>query len=162
MIKERKGININCSACGIEFYVPRYRINSAKFCSHECQNHKQYDKHIFNCKSCGKEVITSPSRKIVSKKFCSLDCREVNCKNVIERRKLSKALTRLKRGSKSNRSLRRNVFLIKDKICEKCGYHEYDFCLDIHHIDNDPTNNELDNLSILCCICHRVLHKKGL
>ena len=79
--------------------------------------------------------------------------------SVMERRRKIKAIAALKRGSKSNRSLRRNVFLDKDKVCQICNYDEYDFCLDVHHIDNDPTNNEIDNIAVLCCICHRKLHK---
>lgn len=159
MGKERNGININCKACNKEFYVPRYRQYTAKFCSYECQNHKQYDKHIFNCLSCKKEVIISPSRKIESKKFCSLDCRESNAMGIKERRKHINALNKLKRGSKSSRGLRKHVFCFKDKICEICNYNEYEFCLDLHHIDNDPTNNELTNIAVLCCMCHKKLHK---
>jgi hypothetical protein len=159
MGKERNGVNINCIACRKEFYVPNYRKDSAKFCSHECQNHRQYDKHVFNCKSCGKKVVTSPSRKIASKKFCSLECREANAMGIKERRKQIKALSKLKRGSSGSRDLRKYVFLFVPKICEICRYDEYDFCLDLHHIDEDPTNNELDNISVLCCMCHRKLHK---
>lgn len=160
MSKVKSGTNINCVACNKEFYIPNYRRLTAKFCSIECQNHKQYDKHVFNCLACGKQVVTSPSRKISSKKFCSLDCRESNAIGIKERRKLSRALTKLKRGSSSNRGLRAHVFCIKDKVCQVCGYDEYDFCLDLHHIDEDPTNNEINNIAVLCCICHRKIHKK--
>lgn len=159
MSKVRNGVDIVCAACSKKFYVPKYREDSAKFCSHECQNHKQYDKYIFNCKSCGKEVITSPSRRKSIKKFCSLDCREANRMSIVERRKKIKAISKLKRGSSSSRGLRNHVFLLKDKICEICGYDEHVFCLDLHHIDEDPTNNEIDNIAVLCCMCHRKLHK---
>jgi hypothetical protein len=36
--------------------------------------------------------------------------------------------------------------------CEICQQIHYD---DIHHIDGDPTNNDLDNLRLLCVKCHR-------
>lgn len=160
MGKARSGVNVNCIACSNEFYVPSYRKDTAKFCSHECQNHKQYDKHIFNCKSCGKEVMTSLSRKTASKKFCSVECREANAMGIKERRKHAKALQKLKRGTSSNRGLRKYVFCFKPKICEVCNYDEYDFCLDLHHIDEDPTNNELINIAVLCCMCHKKLHKE--
>lgn len=158
-MKKRTGKIIICAACAKDFYVPKYRIETAKFCSLECQNHKQYNKFSFNCFTCNKEVLSPPSRKSRNKRFCSLDCTHANRMSVMERRRKIKAIAALKRGSKSNRSLRRNVFLVKDKVCQVCNYDEYDFCLDVHHIDNDPTNNEIDNIAVLCCICHRKLHK---
>ena len=100
MGKKRTGVNVNCIAYGKEFYVPSYRKDTAKFCSHECQNHKQYDKYVFNCKSCGKEVVTSLSHKTASKKFCSLECRQANAMGIKERNQRRKALCKLKRGSK--------------------------------------------------------------
>ncbi len=33
--------------------------------------------------------------------------------------------------------------------------------LEIHHIDRDPTNNDKDNLCLLCMRCHKALHKGG-
>lgn len=158
-MKKRNGVVLECKACNKEFYVPLYRKDTAKFCSLECQNHKQYDKYIFNCVTCGKEVETSPSRRDYRKKFCSHDCRNVNRLNAVERRALSRSLTKLKRGSHSSRGLRKYVFLHKDKMCDVCNYSEYDFCLDLHHKDNDPLNNELDNIAVLCCMCHKKLHK---
>ena len=51
------------------------------------------------------------------------------------------------------------MFTEKEKKCEVCGYSEHDFCLDIHHIDNNPNNNTIENLAVLCAIYHRKLHK---
>lgn len=51
--------------------------------------------------------------------------------------------------------------LIRDKIkkpeCETCGVYEWmgePVVLELDHIDNDHTNNELGNLQILCPNCH--------
>lgn len=60
----------------------------------------------------------------------------------------------------STKALRMLVWDFKDKKCEICGYEEYDFCLDIHHIDKDPQNNSKENLAVLCCMCHKKIHKK--
>lgn len=158
MSKEKNGVTLNCQACKKEFYVPKYRIKTARFCSIECQNHKQYTKYIFECDGCKKEVITSPSRENYKKRFCSVECREHKKMDIKERRRKQKAWVRLNRNS-SARTLRKDVFAIKEVKCEICGYNEYEFCLDVHHIDENPKNNELKNLAILCCMCHRKLHK---
>ena len=37
------------------------------------------------------------------------------------------------------------------RACCVCGSNVY---LQIHHIDNDPTNHDPDNLAVLCLECH--------
>lgn len=140
------------------FYVPAYRVKTAKFCSLECQNHKQYDKYRFCCEGCGKHVETSPSRRNYKKKFCSTECRWVNSQNEKVRRRKIKAYNISKRGT-TTKQFRKYVFEIVEKKCQFCGYCEHDFCLDLHHIDKDCTNNNIDNIAVLCVMCHRKLHK---
>lgn len=155
----RNGKNVICKVCLKEFYVPNYRVSSAKFCSIHCQNHKQYDKWIFNCVNCKKECVAPPSRRNYRKKFCSIECTNSKRQTDKELRKKIKALNVLSRGNNSSRRLRNNIFKIKKPQCEICGYNEYDFNIDLHHIDKNCNNNELHNISILCVMCHRKLHK---
>lgn len=156
----KSGINKICVACNKEFYVPKYRIESARFCSLICQNHKQYSRYKFICEGCGRNCETSPSRKNYKKKFCSLECREYKAKNDKERRKKQRALKIIKRGHHSKiRTLRKYISEFKEMKCEHCGYKEYEFCLDMHHKDHNPNNNSIENIGILCCMCHRKLHK---
>jgi len=49
--------------------------------------------------------------------------------------------------------------LIKEKShqCEKClltTWLEQNIVLEVHHIDGNRTNNNFDNLQLLCCNCH--------
>lgn len=162
MAKPRVGVNKICSACNIKYYVPNYRSEVSKFCSLICQNHKQYEgKRIkFTCFTCSKECTDSPCRINENRKYCSRECLEVQTKDRKEQARIAKAKYRLKYNNISSAALRKAVWIFKEKKCETCGYSEYDFCLDIHHIDKDPKNNNMDNLQVLCCICHKVLHKK--
>lgn len=159
MGKKRQGKNKFCEACQKEFYVPTYRIETAKFCSIECQNHKQYERYFFECKNCKKSCESSPSRRNYNKKFCSLECKNAKKQSEKERRSNTRAYNNKVRGFSSSRQLRRWIWEFKEKRCEVCGFDEYDFCLDIHHIDENPQNNDLENLVILCVICHRKHHK---
>lgn len=59
----------------------------------------------------------------------------------------------------SSDKLRRKIFRegIKQKKCECCGRFEWmgqQIPLEVHHKDGDKTNNNLDNLQILCPNCH--------
>ncbi len=160
MGKLKSGLIKTCQACKNEFYVPKYRSESAKFCSLYCQNHLQHDKYFYKCDFCGKNCTASPSRRRY-KKFCSVECREARADTEKQRRKKRKSLSVIRRGSVSqNRSLRPHIFRIVEPKCLICGYFEFECCLDLHHIDEDPRNNSIENIAILCCMCHRKLHKK--
>lgn len=62
----------------------------------------------------------------------------------------------------SNRLKRRLIREgIKAAKCEKCGVEEW--CgepapLELHHIDGCHTNHFIDNLQIVCCNCHGIIH----
>lgn len=49
--------------------------------------------------------------------------------------------------------------------CRYCGIsneehnEEYGQNLHVHHIDGDSDNNDLDNLAVLCKICHQKVHR---
>ena len=45
------------------------------------------------------------------------------------------------------------VLFLADRIC--CVCRNRGKPVQIHHIDEDPSNNELNNLSVLCFDCHR-------
>lgn len=48
---------------------------------------------------------------------------------------------------------------LSDDTCCICT--ERDKGIQLHHIDEDPTNNIIKNLAILCTNCHDKAHKKG-
>jgi len=47
----------------------------------------------------------------------------------------------------------------KGDRCEKCGFKPvHPIQLDVHHIDNNHSNNNESNLQTLCANCHRLCH----
>ena len=42
--------------------------------------------------------------------------------------------------------------------CEDCG--DAEIPLEVHHVDGDPFNNDLENLDGLCHACHRARHRR--
>lgn len=69
-----------------------------------------------------------------------------------DRKCMAKGLTR-KTVSKSMHHKRARKFIMD--FCETCRTDEN---LAVHHIDNDPTNNERSNLMTLCGSCHTHWH----
>lgn len=45
--------------------------------------------------------------------------------------------------------------------CAICGLEE-ECCLQVHHVDENRNNNEVENLIILCANCHCRVHRGGL
>jgi hypothetical protein len=156
MPKKKEGKIITCQACCKEFYVPKHRIETAKYCSVECNNHLKYTKQVKECKACKKEYTVSESRK--DKKFCSRECVNKEAMDVKERRKRNNSLFILKRGTDSTRSLKKHISRVRELFCDNCGYDKASYNIEIHHIDENPTNNVIENLAVLCVMCHRDLH----
>jgi 5-methylcytosine-specific restriction endonuclease McrA len=52
---------------------------------------------------------------------------------------------------------RRNAFNIYPHECAICGWDEDERVLEVHHLDEDRKHNNIENLRILCPICHKKL-----
>ena len=148
-----------CLVCKTPFSVRKYREQTAKYCGIECQNRAAL-KLVHTCKGCKKDFTTSASR--TNKKFCSMECRSLSANTTTERRNQQKAIQKLRRGSNSSRNLRKQIFRIVEPVCAVCDYNDKIYCIELHHIDNNPNNNNFDNIAVLCVICHRKLHNGDL
>jgi hypothetical protein len=98
------------------------------------------DKICLHCK-----ITFKPNRK--DKKYCSSRCK-VNAKNKRDPNRILK--TRL---------YNRPYYIYKQSICYRCGFVPEHSCqLDVHHIDYNHKNNDIENLQTLCANCHRLKH----
>lgn len=109
------------------------------------------------CTNCGKDIIKSTAqikRSKTGNMYCSRSC------SASKNNSLFKKWINHPQYKSGERVYRKNKFdSIKNPVCEKCGYDNI-LALDIHHIDRNRKNNNLDNLQILCCNCHRLEHRK--
>lgn len=138
-----------CFICGKAFQVIYHRVNVAKYCSQKCyhKSMKGRGNITVKCQTCEREFRISPSR-IHRKKFCSKICYAIwDC-------------TRPSRSPYPNnirRKLGRMGIVTK---CSTCGYSSHPEILEIHHIDHDRSNNQWDNLTVICPNCHKLHHFK--
>jgi hypothetical protein len=54
-------------------------------------------------------------------------------------------------------NLKKHLLLKYKNTCQKCNltiWQDEPIPLEVHHLDGDRTNNELENLDVLCCNCH--------
>lgn len=52
--------------------------------------------------------------------------------------------------------IRKEVFDLFESKCSECGESDKQL-LQVHHINKNPNDNNLDNLELLCIYCHAYL-----
>ena len=114
---------------------------------------RKYDRHYYICKKCGhgsgkewdekkgKWLGEEPKPKIIKVKGDSAGF------GLDEDKKSNK-----KKRVPIKTKVKREIFERADNTCQHCGENT---ALDIHHIDENPSNNRKNNLIVLCPNCHR-------
>lgn len=167
---EKRNNKFTCENCGIEFYDKKSK--KRKFCSHGCSaifNNKKRDKKIkikisnslLNKKDRQKKYCINCNKELINKqsKYCSSKCQiDYQYNNMILEWKNGNF-----NGIKGEYGISRYIkrFLIEKygEKCTKCGWNERNpytgnIPIEIDHIDGDYTNNEEENLTLLCPNCH--------
>lgn len=107
-----------------------------------------YERICKTCPVCKKEFETLKEHSR-EKMVCSRGCANSYFRSGVNN-------PNYKNGSGTNYRFR--AFLHKEKKCEKCGWSEYPEILEVHHRDRDRSNNDLENLEVLCPTCHEIEH----
>lgn len=161
-------IEKKCKECGESFFDTTITHKSI-FCSTSCASKNLHDRIIkeVSCIKCGRifefKGTTSP-------KYCK-KCRRVRNVEITQSYNVRHGLMEehnIGSGSgglvsinnhcyKNGIGSYRKVKLASMKIieCENCHSTKN---LEVHHIDYDRTNNEIDNLKLLCKSCHKKIH----
>jgi hypothetical protein len=177
-------VSLSCLNCKKIFFVKKYRTNTAKYCSRSCGALFVRVKIIRPCEFCNKifEHISSRSNKA---KYCSRKCYYKSlvgrgsvkhtcqyCEKAFydspsrNRKFCSKSCT-----GKGNHKEFKPVFttvrkaMIKKGLinsCVECGYNTVPDILGVHHVDGNRHNNSLENLKVLCPMCHSLAHHKHI
>lgn len=155
--KTRSGVKLNCKICNKEFITRKVRSKGrqSKCCSKECGNISRRNRIELQCAWCKTKFSKSESKTKKSKSklyFCTRKCKD-------EAQKLGgiKEIMPSHFGTAKVPEYRSD-FSKQELTCSRCGYNEFDCCVDIHHIDENRGNNNKINLIPLCSCCHRGLH----
>lgn len=153
--KYRDGFETVCESCKQPFLTRASKPQ--KYCSVKCRGLGNRNRTALVCAFCGKDFDRQSSHLTISKSklhFCSRTCKD-------EAQKLKHGITEIwpphfGTGPEDYRS----KFTKEELACNRCGYKEFSCAVDIHHIDRDTTNNNINNLIPLCSNCHKSLHFK--
>ena len=135
-----------CPECKKEYLIKRF----------------EGSRETLTCDYCGKTFTRQKSRND-SKSGYNFCCRK--CKDSAQRMSSGSRFDGVRPPhygiSNGLYCYRKDAFANYPPKCAVCGWDEDEDVLEVHHIDENRSNNNLDNLIILCPICHRklTLHK---
>lgn len=158
--KNRWCIKRQCEQCKKEFLAPEYHVKNGRcrFCSKICSAAASQVRTQVTCYTCKKTFDRTSSKLKLAKHgyyFCSR-----KCKDKAQRFDGLKVI-QPKHYSNGKASYRIRALRDYGYKCMNCEYTEDDRMLDVHHIDGDRSNNELDNLKVLCVWCHALETRKN-
>lgn len=153
----------NCLQCGTLFQasVRELKRGNAKFCSLKCSaayhgKMRPVPEPNQICAWCGEPVYRTKSKLPLSKSGLYFCCRAH--KDAAQRLGGIKEIMPPHYGTSIGKSAyRRIAFTNFDARCSQCGYHKLPV-LQVHHIDGNHQNNDLQNLAILRPTCHEEQH----
>jgi hypothetical protein len=87
----------------------------------------------------------------LNKKTCSKNCANIN------RAGIKYKIGRPRDNIKNQYALKLRLIEKRGDVCERCDYNKTDI-LQIHHKDRDRSNNNLENLELICLNCHYEEH----
>ena len=157
--KKRKCVEIECPECGICFWVDKRtytRANEDLYCTSVCKQKHKGQRVSVKCHYCDEIFFRSKSKLKNSKSGLYFCCREH--KDLAQRIENNNEALWLSHYNNGKSNYRDNALRHYGNKCECCGYDTLNIC-EVHHIDKDRTNNELDNLIVLCPNCHMSIHK---
>lgn len=146
----RTPVKLHCLECDYEWDAnpQTFLYTNKKGKNHLCPNCGHSKKQKVLCAWCGKEIERTPSQIEKNKSGFFYCCKEHG--------NLHKNFLRREAGEwKDGKNYRLKAFNAYDHKCAICGWNEDERILEVHHIDENRENNEIDNLVILCPTCHR-------
>ncbi len=153
--KRRRAIKKICEKCQTIF-LTRKGVGKDRFCSPKCSQTFTPNRIKIQCSYCNNEFDRIPSKLQNSKSglyFCNRECKE-------EAQKLGGIKEIQPPHYGTGKISYRDFFTDEDYYCRRCKYQEFKCGIDIHHIDENRENNDLENLIPLCSNCHRGLHNE--
>ena len=141
--------------------------SSCPVCAEEAKEERFKDNRVeVICAYCNKKFFKQKSKLDGSRSGLYFCCREhKDLAQKISSGLIFDAIRPEHYGDLSNsKNYREKALRSYEHKCAICGWNEDKDILEVHHIDENREHNELNNLIILCPICHRKLtsHKYKL
>lgn len=143
----KRNPNTKCIVCNKSIYrrPKEIQINDGRvFCSSTCFGISCRKENP--CIICGTLILAS-----ANKKTCSRSCANKH------RTGIKYKINRPRDKVKSQQALKIRLLDKRGEKCERCAYNKYEI-LEVHHKNRNRSNNDIDNLELICPNCHAEEH----
>lgn len=147
-LSKRKDITLRCLECDHIWTTKAQNVMTRKYYCPHCGRPNRKQRIVLPCSYCGKEIERTPS-EINSSKTGLFYC-DRTCGN-LHKNKIREASGEWE----DSKNYRKKAYDFYGHFCSICLWDEDDRILEVHHIDENRENNNLENLRILCPTCHR-------
>lgn len=158
-------INVNdikkyCIHCGKPLDKNKLTLSDykrKKFCNNSCaasyNNKFTKRKEKKKCKNCGKELVSR------QRTYCNNKCQQEYEYNTYIEQWKNGIINGIVGEYAISKYIKKYLMKKYNYKCSKCGWNECNqftgnIPLEVHHKDGDYTNNDEDNLDLLCPNCH--------
>ena len=149
-INKRTKVTVQCKECLFKWEIsPQSLTPSEQYNFSGCPRCvKNQLREIVKCDYCGKEFEKLKSELAKSKSGYHYSSRECGNRHKNQIRKQNGEW-------EESANYRLKAFEIYPHKCLCCGWNEDERILEVHHINENHNDNDINNLCILCPICHR-------
>lgn len=152
--KNRLFVEVECDVC-LTIFTRQKRLLKDHTCTSQCNSLMHGNSVELICDHCNSIFIRSNSKLLGSKSgkyFCCRKCKDTAQSYMAE---IQPAHYNTGTGIHTYRDKAFKTYL---PICAVCGFSNK-AALEVHHIDRNRNNNNIDNLRILCANCHLIEHQ---
>lgn len=166
--RKRSASYVKCAYCGVDYLKGNNQISRANrrnynhYCSMECSHMGSRNRVQLDCAYCGtkfERAISHTKKSKSGKHFCSRECKD-SAQSIYGNDNIIFEIIPDHYGDGTS-DYRRNALLEYGQVCNRCGFDKHEGALQVHHIDRDRNNNNLNNLEVLCANCHLIEHRKN-
>ena len=155
--------NKQCVLCNKDYLIPAHLLETRKYCSKLCAQKASINRIKTKCGYCSKEIEKKKSSVTKSGYFfCNRKCKD-NSQSLGNIKEILPSHYKENRTAYRKRALALlgNKCSNKDCVITKNNIEIKSYMLDVDHIDEDRSNNRLENLQVLCVWCHRIKTSKN-
>ena len=146
-----------CRQCGKNFLIKPSLVKrgGGKYCSSLCHYQGAQKRVLKHCDTCGAETFKKPTqikRSKSGKYFCNKSCQTIWRNSHFHCPEHPNYVN----GRHAYRSVLDRHHIVA--MCRRCKTTDRRV-LAVHHIDQNRTNNRVENLAWLCHNCHHIIHR---